>query len=69
MVLSIEENMEFQKLSVSYIVGLVETSACVLNCLTLCDPMACSLLGSSVPEIFQARILEWVAISYSRGSS
>ena len=32
MVLSIEENMEFQKLSVSYIAGLVETSVCVLSC-------------------------------------
>ena len=37
--------------------------------LTLCDPMDCSPLGSSVHEIFQARILEWVAISFSRGSS
>ena len=32
----------------------------------LCDPMDCSLLGSSVHGISQARILEWVAISYSR---
>ena len=32
----------------------------------LCDPMDCSLLGSSVHGIFQARIMEWVAISYSR---
>ena len=39
------------------------------SCLTLCDPMDCSPPGSSVHEIFQARILEWVAISYSRGSS
>ena len=38
-------------------------------CLTLCDPMDCSLPGSSVHTIFQARILEWVAISFSRGSS
>ena len=35
---------------------------------TLCDPMDYSLPGSSVYEIFQARILEWAAISYSRGS-
>ena len=34
-----------------------------------CDPMDCSLPGSSVHGIFQARILEWVAISFSRGSS
>ena len=32
-------------------------------CLTLCDPMDCSPPGSSVHEILQARILEWVAIS------
>ena len=35
----------------------------------LCDPMDCSLPGSSIQGIFQARILEWVAISLSRGSS
>ena len=34
-----------------------------------CDPMDCSLPGSSVHRILQARILEWVAISFSRGSS
>ena len=45
---------------------------CVLvaqSCLTLCDPMDCSLLGSSLHGIIQAGILEWVAISFSRGSS
>ena len=35
------------------------------SCLTLCDPMDCSLLVSSVHGILQARILEWVAISFS----
>ena len=35
------------------------------RCLTLCDPMDGSLPGSSVCEILQARILEWVAISFS----
>ena len=39
------------------------------SCPTLCDPMNCSLSGSSVHGILQARILEWVAISCSRGSS
>ena len=39
------------------------------SCLTLCDPMDCSLLGSSIHGVFQARILEWVAISFSRGST
>ena len=38
-------------------------------CLTLCNPMDCSLPGSSIHGIFQARILEWVAISFSRRSS
>ena len=39
------------------------------SCLTLCDPMDCSLPGSSVHGILQARIQEWVAITFSRGSS
>ena len=39
------------------------------SCLTLCDPMDCSLPGSSVHGILQARILVWVAIPFSRGSS
>ena len=39
------------------------------SCQTLCDPMDCSLPGSLVRGIFQARVLEWVAISFSRGSS
>ena len=39
------------------------------SCPTLCDPMAYSLPGSSVHGIFQARVLEWVAISFSRRSS
>ena len=38
-------------------------------CLTHCDPMDCSLPGSSVHGIFQPRILEWVVISFSRASS
>ena len=40
-----------------------------LSCVQLfCDPMDCSLPGSSVHGILQARILEWVAIFFSRGS-
>ena len=41
----------------------------VQSCLTLCDPMDCSPPGSSIHGIFRSRILEWVAISSSRGSS
>ena len=40
-----------------------------LGRLTLCDPMDCSLPGFSVHGIFQARVLEWVAISFSRRSA
>ena len=39
------------------------------SCLTICNPMDCSPLGSSVHEIIPARLLEWVAISFSKGSS
>ena len=40
-----------------------------LSYVQLCNSMDCSLPGSSVPGILQARILEWVAIPFSRGSS
>ena len=46
--------------------------ACILasqSCPALCDPVDCRLLGSSVHGVLQARILEWVAIPFSRGSS
>ena len=39
------------------------------SCPTLCNPVDCSLAGSSIHGIFQARIREWVAISFSRRSS
>ena len=39
------------------------------SCHTLCDPLVCSPPRSSVYGILQARILEWIAISFSRGSS
>ena len=52
----------------------VLTGACVCVlvaqlCLTLRDPVDCSLPGSSVHGILQARILEWVATSFSKDSS
>ena len=47
----------------------VKWSEFAQSCLTLCDPMDCSLLGSSIDGIFRAKVLEWVAISFSRGSS
>ena len=39
------------------------------SCLILCNPMDCSLPFSSICGILQARILEWVAIPFSRGPS
>ena len=42
---------------------------CCFSCVCLCLPMDCSPEGPSVPGIFQARMLEWVAISFFRGSS
>ena len=39
------------------------------SCLTLCDPMDCSLPGSSIHGIFQAKVLEWGAIAFSRACS
>ena len=47
----------------------VQFSSVAQSCPTLCDPMDCSLPCSSVHGIFQAIILEWIAISFSRGSS
>ena len=49
---------------------LVEVKVLVAQpCLTFCDPMDCSLPGSSVHGILQAKILEWVAIPFSRECS
>ena len=49
--------------------GLVLMSVRTQSCLTLGGPKNCSSPGSSVHGIFQARILDWVAISYTRGFS
>ena len=43
--------------------------ACMHACSVIYDPMDCSLPGSSVQGILQARLLDWVAISFSQGSS
>ena len=48
---------------------LVQFSSVTQSCLALCNPMYYSLPGSPVHGISQARILEWVAISFSKGSS
>ena len=50
--------------------GLKESESEVAqSCLTLCNTMDCSLSGFSILGILQARVLEWVAISFSSGSS
>ena len=54
------------RLSKFHIYALSEV---VQLCPTLCDPRDCSLPGSSVHGIFQAIVLEWIAISFSRRSS
>ena len=53
----------------SFILGVFirkKESEVTQSCLTLCNPMDFSLLGSSIHGMFQARVLEWVAISFSR---
>ena len=52
-----------------FLFPLESESEVTQSCLTLCDLVDCSLQSSSVHGILQARILEWVAISFSRGSS
>ena len=50
------------------VASFIENAMLLQLCPTLCDPMDCSLPGSSVHGILQARILEWVAVPSSRGS-
>ena len=50
-----------------YFPGIMKVK--LLSCVRLCNPVDCSPPGSSIHGILQARILEWVAISSSRGSS
>ena len=53
----------------AYLTYIHSESEVAQSCPTLCEPMDCSLPGSSVHGIFQAIVLEWIAISFSRGSS
>ena len=62
-------NKQMNRGSTSLAIEGESESEVAQSCPILCDPMDCSLPGSSVHGIFQARILEWVAISFSRGSS
>ena len=56
-----------RRLSCKYLLSESESEV-TQSCPTLCDPMGLNLPGSSVHGIFQARVLEWVAISFSRRS-
>ena len=82
--IELKDSLSLQLIEISYKSELLQCHKLVLNlldwkketesevaqsCVTLCDPMECSLPVSSVHGIFQARVLEWVAISFSQGSS
>ena len=71
--LKIKENQESSKGKVTNItqgiLNKIGGDLVIKSCPTLCDTMECSLPGSSDHGISQARILEWIAISFSRGSS
>ena len=58
----------FYLLKVILLLEVVHACSVSQLCPTICNPMDCSLPGSSVHGILQARILEWIAISFSRGS-
>ena len=58
--------MEFRKMVT---ITLYAAAKSLHSCSTLCDPIDGSPPGSPVPGILQARTLEWVAISFSRGSA
>ena len=58
-----------QKERYKYCMKVKSESEVAQSCPTLFDPMDCSLPGSSIHGIFQARVLEWAAISFSRRSS
>ena len=60
--------LSFSPLPSIYSISTTTTKSRQL-CLTLCNPMVCSLPGSSIHGILQARILEWVAMPFPRGSS
>ena len=60
---------KFQKLNLEKLMYIMYKGLVPQSCSVFCNPMYCSLPGSSVHGILQARILEWVAMPSSRGSS
>ena len=65
----ISRENNFLPYSDSLTLHLIVVVVVVKSCLTFCNPMDYSLPGSSVYGVSQARLLEWVTISFSRGSS
>ena len=64
------KELDFEDLKVKWVHSLRRLSVLIAQyCLTLCNLMDYNLPGSSVHGILQARILEWVAIPFSRGPS
>ena len=63
---SITENALARWVGATYLLSLVKVKI-TQSCLTLCDSMDCSLQGYSVHGILQSRILEWIAIPFSKG--
>ena len=66
--MSVDEEELFENDDCNKITNVVAAAATAKSlqlCLTLCNPIDGSPLGSSVPGILQARLLEWVAISFS----
>ena len=61
--------VNYKTIAVNAIFESESESEVAQSCLTFCDPIDCSLPGSFVHGIFQAIVLEWIAISFSRGSS
>ena len=59
----------FSKTNLSQIQAAAAAAKSLQLCTTLCNPIDCSLLGSSVHGIFQARVLEWGAIAFSNGTT
>ena len=67
---SVNPTLKFWCLSLHKDIILYQSESEVAQwCLILCEPINCSLPASSIHGIFQVRILEWVAISFSRSSS
>ena len=61
--------MGFRRIKKADCFNEIQFSSVAQSCLTLCDPMDCSLPGSSIRGILQARVLEWVSIPLPRQGS